>query len=68
VSTRGKAGARDLGQGLGLTRYRHSYPQIVKESFVEDVNNLLNAGEVPELGSTRLLWWGGSVRCFAGVY
>ena len=29
--------------------HRHSYPQIVKESFVEDVNNLLNAGEVPNM-------------------
>ena len=46
---------------------QHPDTQIVKKSFLEDINNLLNSGDVPELGLTRLLWWGGGIRCFVGV-
>ncbi|CAJ1432693.1 unnamed protein product, partial [Effrenium voratum] len=36
------------GEGKGLA-FLFSDTQIVKESFLEDINNILNTGEVPNL-------------------
>ena len=47
-----KAGVGESGTGVPIC-FLFSDTQLVRESFLEDINNLLNSGEIPNLVPTE---------------